>query len=133
MIKNSYQFGYNILGLTLRFDDNAYRRRRRWPWKPWIDHDFFLKTMIYFFEDHEKWQKFENDHEVLLERPWKSPKMPKNGPWKPWNDHDFFGKIQWQPWYLIIMTSLMNSKMSCLRFLSVLCHLIALPHHFQNI
>ena len=90
MIKNSYQFGYNILGLTLRFDDNAYRRRRRWPWKPWIDHDFFLKTMIYFFEDHEKWQKFENDHEVLLERPWKSPKMPKNGPWKPWNDHDFF-------------------------------------------
>ena len=46
------------------------------------DHENHEMTMIYFFEDHEKWEKFENDHEVYLEWPWKSSKMPKNGPFK---------------------------------------------------
>ena len=68
------------------------------------NHENHELTMI-FFEGREKWQKFENDHEVLLERPWKSPKIPQNGPWKPRNDYDFFGQnaVATLLWFICII------------------------------
>ena len=111
---------------TFNMDLELWKKGPFRPWKPWILLHFYpiltpfwhyfyiiftsfwshfetLKWPWFFFENLEKWEKFEKWPWTLLGA---TLKKPKKGPWKPWNDLDFF-------WQIVVATLVMDSRKNC--------------------